>query len=86
MYTASSADLPFMTDAEVTTYYQARETDEAKRTETQSRAVRQWELQPNLMALADLMEKLKAGGKMSEELDEKLEELCILAEFEATAS
>jgi len=86
MYSASNDDFPFMTDAEVATYHEARKVDDSKRTETQRRTIRQWEQQPNLMTLADIMEKLKGGEQVGKELDEKLEELCVLAEFEAMAS
>jgi hypothetical protein len=86
MYTASNDDFPFMTDAEVATYHEARRVDDLQRTATQRRAIHQWEQQPNLMTLADLMAKLKGGEQVSKELDEKLDELCVLAEFESMAS
>jgi len=82
MYTVSNDDFPFMTDEEVATYHEARRVDDSKQTEAQRRAVHQWEQQQNLMTLADLMEKLRSGGQVSKELNEKLEDLCVLAEFE----
>jgi len=82
MYTASNDDFPFMTDEEVATYHEALKVDDSKQTEAQRRAIHQWEQQPNLMTLADIMEKLRDGEQVSKELDAKLEELCVFAEFE----
>lgn len=78
-------DFPYMTDKEVAIYHRASLMNEDQRTEAEHKAIRQWGAQPNLMALHDLMEKLRADVEVSVCLDMKIEELCVASEAELSS-
>lgn len=73
---------PFMTDQEVTTYWEAVSIQETERNEEHHRTIRQAYNTADVLTLNILIDHLKTGCTVSQELDEKLEDLYAVTDRE----